>query len=299
MTALYDHEALRTKAKAFINRAFDAADRSSFEEAALWAALSLELLAKSALSKVNPLLIADPNDDGKSLLIAAGISSDLAGFKTIPAKAAFSRCQRSFPPFNAAEAGRIAIERNEEMHSGGLPFAEVKQEQWWSRFWGQAVLLLNAQDESLEDFVGSDRIGAVEAYLAINVQTLALRVHLMIERATQRLVLVQGGTLTSVAAADLSTRTIIIGPEHEGHAPCPACGAQGGLLGDYVADSDTQYDHENYVAWEVLTVNADFFVCKQCGLLLEGPDFVRAAGLPETFEVEREMEVEYDDYGND
>jgi hypothetical protein len=296
---LYAHEALRAKAKAFINRAFDAAERSSFEEAALWAALSLELLAKSALSKVNPLLIADPNDEGKSLLIAAGISSDLAGFKTIPAKAAFSRCQRSFPPFNAAEAGRIAMERNEEMHSGSLPFAGVHQEQWWSRFWGQAVLLLNAQDESLDDFVGGDRVGEVERYLAVNTKTLELRVQSMIERATQRLALVEGGMLSSTVTADLSRRTLIIGPEYTGGATCPACGDTGGLLGDYVADSDTQYDHENYVAWEVLTVNSDFFVCDHCGLLLEGPDFIRVADLPETFEVEREMEVEYDDYGND
>ncbi len=104
MTAPYDYDGLWIKAKLFINRSFSASDAGNFDEAGLWASFALELLGKGALAKVNPLLIADPSDDGKSLLIAAGVSKDFKGFKSIQAKAVFSRCARAFPPFNADEA---------------------------------------------------------------------------------------------------------------------------------------------------------------------------------------------------
>ncbi len=59
MRAPYDSEGLWLKAKLFINRAMDDNARS-FDERALWASLSLELLAKAALANHSPLLIADP-----------------------------------------------------------------------------------------------------------------------------------------------------------------------------------------------------------------------------------------------
>lgn len=63
MSNPFDHDALWTKAKLFLNRAMDD-DPRSFDERALWAALALELLAKAALARVSPLLIAEPNEEG-------------------------------------------------------------------------------------------------------------------------------------------------------------------------------------------------------------------------------------------
>lgn len=101
MTRPCDRVGLWMKSKAFTNRSFAARDADDFEQAALWAAHALELLGKAALAKTSPLLIADPQDDGRSLLIAAGLSSDVSRFKSVPAKAVFSRCARAFPGFRA------------------------------------------------------------------------------------------------------------------------------------------------------------------------------------------------------
>jgi hypothetical protein len=54
-TRSFDYDAIWLKAITFINRALD--DTDDFEERAFWAACSLELLGKAALTKVNPALI--------------------------------------------------------------------------------------------------------------------------------------------------------------------------------------------------------------------------------------------------
>lgn len=298
MVAPYDYKALWRKAELFINRAFDALDDGAFDVAALWAACSLELLGKAALAKLNPLLIADPTDDGKSLLIAAGVSQDESGFKSIPAKAVFSRCARAFPPFNAIEAGRIAVSRNEELHSGALPFTDLPEDLWWQRFWAQAVLLVQAQDETLESFAGGSRVSVVEGHLAKNAENVRFRVESMIQRAVQRYELLSTSKLTTKVAAELAATTSV-GLEYMTIAECPACRERGFLYGDYVAESEVEHDYEEGVAWEHLSVYAEVFTCDRCGLLLEGPEFVQAAGLPEAFELEREAEPVWDDYGND
>src|SRR5215213_12010685 len=92
MTAPWDSEALWIKAKLFINYALDDGETRSFDERALWASLSLELLAKAALSRASPLLIAVPNEDGKNLLAASGLTDDEATFTTITAATLFNRC---------------------------------------------------------------------------------------------------------------------------------------------------------------------------------------------------------------
>lgn len=293
-----NHDGLWMKAKVHINRSFAARDGGEFEEAALWAACTLELLGKAALSKVSPLLVADPTDDGRSLLIAAGLSSDMSRFKSIPAKAVFSRCARAFKPFNEKEAGRIATQRNEELHSALTPFTGTDEEEWWDRFWSQAVILVEAQDGTLVDFVGSDRAAIVENHLARNSANTSRRVQAMIERAVKRYALAvasedarrQIGALVERLKFDFRLSTVV---------DCPACEDSAYLFGDDVLQSEVQEDYEEGTAIELLDVSADFFECESCGLRFDGPEYVAEAGLPESFAAERDYEPVYDDYGND
>lgn len=300
LTLPYDHEGLWSKTVLFLNRSYSALDNDSFEEAALWASFALELLGKAALSKVSPLLIADPDDNGKSLLIAAGISQDVAGFKSVPAKAVFSRCARAFPPFNAREADRIAANRNDDVHSAALPFAALPPEIWWQRYWAQAVLLVSAQDRTLEQLVGAERVGGVEEHLAKNRANVAARVQALIARAHQRLALMRSAAISARAAAELAAAVATsTGMEYETFVECPACTERASLLGDYAQSGEIQYDEDDGSAWEELQVYAAAFACTNCGLTLEGPEFLAEAELPDSFEAEREYEPEWDDYGNE
>ena len=153
----------------------------------MWAACALELLGKAALSHQNPCLIADPSDDGKSLMIAAGLSNDYAKAKSIPAKAVFARCKAAFQPFNAEEADRIAKARNEELHSGLMPFDSLpNQTVWWERYWALAVILIEAQDEDLDSFVGPQRASTVQQHLDSNIDHVKQHVARRIADAEQR-----------------------------------------------------------------------------------------------------------------
>lgn len=106
MSSSYDHEALWFKAKLFLNWAFEDGEHRTFDERALWASMALELLAKAALSKVSPLLIAVPTEEGANILIAAGLISGDARFESIRARTLFKRCARAYKPFSDTDGRR-------------------------------------------------------------------------------------------------------------------------------------------------------------------------------------------------
>jgi hypothetical protein len=119
----FDYDAIWLKAVAFINRALDDAD--DFEERAFWAACCLELLAKAALTKISPVLIADINTDGNSLLIAAGLHEDSSTFVSVQAKTVFKRCQSLAKQFVHTlippDPDPVDRARGVDLGSAGLP----------------------------------------------------------------------------------------------------------------------------------------------------------------------------------
>lgn len=287
----FDHEGLWNKAQLFINRMAEPSGSRTEEERMLWASLALELLAKAALSKLNPVLIADPMDDGKSVLLAAGIGADLSNFKTIPAKAAFSRCGRAFPPFSATEATLLAATRNEDLHSANVPFGQVHASSWWERFWAQAIILITAQDRELTDLLSPEDASVVEGHLARNRDNMDRRAQALIERARQRSHLVEQGRLSERVAARMRGHVSFM-HDYSALETCPACEARGWIGGDAVLETELLSDPESGLGPEILTVGADTFTCDACGLVLENQDLVLAAGLPESFDVEQDYKPE-------
>jgi hypothetical protein len=202
VTAPYDHEALWAKAKVFLNRAMDPGPGRSFDEQALWASAALELLAKAALARVSPLLIAEPTEEGLNILIATGLVQGSAQFTSVSASTVFKRCERAFKPFSAAEAMKFAAARNEYLHGSGIGFMAIPPQAWWPRYWSLAATLLTAQDRDAIDLVGIDRLSVVEEHLARNARNIEHRTEALIERARQRLAQYRAGTLPARIQAE-------------------------------------------------------------------------------------------------
>jgi hypothetical protein len=304
VNAPYDHEALWIKAKLFINRAMDEEIDRSFDERCLWAALSLELLAKAALARISPLLIAEPTEDGTNLLIASGLAHGDARFTSVRAKTLFVRCQRAFKPFNLQEAMNITNARNEYLHSSGAGFTSIPQSAWWPRFWGQAATLVSAMDASMDDFVGSDRLDVVEAHLEQNTQNIEHRTEALIERARQRLAQHREGLLTTRVAADWRPgMNLTAGFSHQETETCPACGGDGILEGENVSETDVEYEQiseDDFNVHVTITVDAEYFSCPSCQLALDGLQILERAGLPTTFQTEGDLSDALEqEYGND
>lgn len=306
MTAPYDHEALWLKAKLFINRAMDEDESRSFDEQAMWAALTLELLAKAALARVSPLLVAEPTEEGVNMLIACGLIKGDARFTTVRATTVFKRCHRAFKPFSLIEATRIAEARNEYLHGSGVGFLVGAAQAWWPKFWAQAAILVSALDRDIDEFVGADRAKIVTKHLERNKEYVKERTQTLLERARQRLDQYRAGTLSAKVAAEWRRgfdRTA--GLEYQADETCPACGSVGILEGDEV--SDTRVEPQGYGDFDVepsvtLTVYAEYFSCPTCHLVLDRYEFMAEAGLSDQFETEgdlSDLHPEGEEYGND
>ncbi|MFC6152341.1 hypothetical protein [Nocardioides yefusunii] len=304
MTAPYDHDALFLKAKLFLNRALEE-DEQSFDEKALWAALALELLAKAALARVSPLLIAEPNEEGRNLLIAAGLIEGTGQFTSVRAKTLYKRCAQAFKPFSSSEADKITNARNAYLHGPELRFTSLPPEQWWARYWTQASILVNATGRSLDELVG-DREREVDRLLALNTTYMSNRVEMLVESARLRLAQHKAGNLPAKVAKEFTPNAypLAVGWSHNVLHTCPACGAEGLLEGEEVIETDTHVERnseEDYTSWVTLTVYSYAFTCSNCGLCFETPELVQAADLPETFEVDSEEWSQWQEpeYGND
>ena len=304
MTASWDHEALWLKAKLFLNRAMDTEPARSFEEQALWASLALELLAKSALARVSPVLIAVPTEEGNSLLVASGLVQGDVRFKSVQAKTVYARCSKAFKPLSEKEAGAITESRNEYLHGAAPAFTHMPPEAWWPRFWAQAQILVNACDSELEDLVGGDRVSVVEAHLTQNKQNIAHRVEMLIERARQRLAQFESGQMRAKEAQEWARPVdLTAGLKHSAEEPCPACGALGLLEGEDIDEATPHYEQvaeDDYDFWVEVTVGSSYFGCQKCRLVLDSYELVVAAELPDTFSAIGEPDdYREDEYGND
>ncbi|MFE6164940.1 hypothetical protein ACFQ7F_39200 [Streptomyces sp. NPDC056486] len=315
MSRPFDHEALWMKAKLFLNRAMDD-DFRSFDEQALWAALALELLAKAALARVSPLLIAEPNEEGTNLLIASGLVKGDARFTSVRAKTLMARCHRAFKPFDQAEAMKIINGRNEYLHSSGAGFMAIPPHAWWPRYWAQAAILVTALDRDIEELVGGDRERVVTKHLEQNAKNLEQRTEALIERAKQRRQQQLEGTLPAKVAAEWKTGQYLAAQmAHSEAATCPACGSVGLLEGEEIVNTEVHYpsssgygldeeydsDYVNDVS-VTLTIGADYFSCPACQLVLSSYDLIRQAGVETDFDVEGDAEeylAQEPEYGND
>lgn len=297
MTSPFHHEALWIKAKLFLNRAMDD-DTRSFDEQALWAALALELLAKAALARVSPLLIAEPNEEGTNLLIASGLVKGDAKFTSVRAKTLMARCHKAFKPFDDSEAMKIISGRNEYLHSSGAGFMAIPPHAWWPRYWAQAATLVTALDRDIKELVGSDREPTVTKHLEQNAKNIEQRTEALIERAKQRRQQWLDGTLPTKVAAEWQTeQSLSAKMAHNEAATCPACGSTGLLEGEEeVAVTTDVLDDVTLTIW------VDYFSCTACQLVLNSHDQITQAGLDPDFEAEGDIEdylPEEADYGND
>ncbi|MFE6357501.1 hypothetical protein ACFVOO_32105 [Streptomyces rochei] len=311
MSNPFDHDALWTKAKLFLNRAMDD-DFRSFDEQALWAALALELLAKAALARVSPLLIAEPNEEGTNLLIASGLVKGEARFTSVRAKTLMARCHKAFKPFDQAEAMKIINGRNEYLHSSGTGFMAIPPHSWWPRYWAQAAVLVTALDRDMEELVGIAREIEVTKHLERNAKNIEQRTEALIERAKQRRQQRLDGSLPAKVAAEWkSAQYLSASMSHSEAATCPACELTGLLEGEEAIAEDIHYprfggytdEGESYYLDDgsvSLTISADHFSCAGCQLVLNSYELIRQAGLPTEFDAEGDFDdYQEPEYGND
>lgn len=299
MTAPFDPTGLWLKSRLFINRAFDPG--REFDEQAFWACCALELLGKSALARISSLLIANPVDDGNSLLVASGLIEGSA--TSVPAKAVWSRCQRAFKPFSEAEAKKLSLGRNEYIHAAGIGFDAIPEAAWWPRYWSQAVILLSHMNLTVEDYVDRSDVETVNAALATRKETVKHQLEARIARATTMLAQFEADTLSPRQLREWESKSFYL-TSHTGDVECPACAHDAILYGDEVINTDVTYGRDDWGEPDVqvtLTIAPIALFCEHCRLELSDHELLVEAGVDEGFEVEGSGDdIEYEpEYNNE
>lgn len=282
------------KARLFINRALDHEDRE-FEERAFWATCALELLGKSALVRISPLLVVSTSDkgDGKAIFAAAGIGLSDESLLTIGAGVLWLRCQRAFPEFRSEEAAKFAADRNDYLHSGAVVTRHAGERDWWGRFWTQAAILVENCGYGLEQFVGPDRAPDVEVHLQQDKKNVRRRFDTLIARAQTLKQQHDHGTLPARAALDWEAYSSVFTYAHRSPAKCPACPGWGQVLGDDYESSrvvEIEESEWDYEAILMVQVRVAAFECQHCHLAISETPLLSLAGLDEFFEIEGDFE---------
>ena len=321
LIAALDPSALYAKSQVYIGRGLRAKAAGEIDEYQLWASLALELLSKSALSRVHPALVADPTDFN-SLFAACGrqITPDV---RTIAAKTVFQRLPHLTKEFDARYkefCEQLAIRRNSELHSGDSPFSGMRADAWEMEFWGAIEVILNCQEKSLDGWVGAYDAKRSGKIIEKAKEALDWAVKNRVERAKvgfeeqnkdpkKRAILVEKSELADWH--EVAGRGASDFDDVERHA-CPACGGSAFLAGQFWSEEIVEThegwssydDHDSYgePPWEKVeeVYRVDWVICPLCKLQLHGSRENRAAGLPEEFrKVEQRIQEYEPDYGND
>ena len=257
----WSYDSLFQKSKIYIDRALGVDRESSLFP--FWCSLTLELLGRATLSKVHPVLIADPRE-GANIMHACGFPPSKGHPKTIGAKTIFLRINKIIPEFTNKEERfcySFIEKRNEELHTGTPVFENFNTGEWLAHFYSVIKILLEHQDKTLVDFIGEQEAETatqmIEAYNVELVSTVKERIK------TYKKVfddLEDEARKEAIEKSEQKKLEFIIKSgkaDNSKNLECPCCGNQGILCGSYistsapVADEDGITEHQN-----VLSINS-------------------------------------------
>jgi len=275
--SVWTYDLLWAKSLLYIERAFNAPRDSDLFP--FWASLALEFLARASLARTSPTLLADAGDpDGRHLLHALGIEPKVKGYvpKSIQTSEVLIRCEQIVPAFTKdieLFCRGFFNKRNEELHSGGTPFAALANNSWLPRFYEAASVLLGAQGKKLEDFVGPEEARAAEVMLKAVADEAAKSVQKQINAFAE-----VWKAKSQEERAELTKNGLRHAKPWRGHVvDCPACSSKALLTGEDIKQQQPALENEELVVRT--SVLPTMFECAACGLKVNGHSQLHAAGL--------------------
>jgi hypothetical protein len=273
---IWTADSLWQKTKLYMARAMDEDREGSLFP--FWAALGLEFLGRCTLATVHPALLADPQDDGKSLVYAFGHGTTKAP-RSIPTKTVFKRCQKIVPKFTEDEFAvcmSMAYRRNEELHSGSPAFDELPTHIWMGDFFRICKTLLAFQGKTLADLFGEAEAEAADKMIKGDKKNLKKAVLKSIADATSSFASLNTAEKKENRIRGRSESLLRKGTTGK-PIVCPACRASGLLTGEPIRATEPKLYDEHLVVETAFL--ATTFQCFSCALLIEGHDKLSAADL--------------------
>jgi hypothetical protein len=248
-----------------------------------WSILALELLGRTVVSSVHPVLLADPQD-ADNLLYACGVVS-LVRPRSVPSATVFRRCVKIVDNFTEADLkgtlGLIEL-RNEELHSGGTPFEGLRTSAWLADYFRICAVLLRHLGKDLADLFGPEQALAAERMIAAAMEELETEMRsyvAVLARRFQALDEQDWAARREAASRETLRRDNESWAPHQmgSVVPCPACGTEAWMTGELVRSGEPVTD-EDAIVYEIIKIPTRL-ECSACGLEVVGHERLHAIGL--------------------
>ena len=245
----------------------------------LWSSLSLELIARAALSHISPTLLAS-GKDWRNVYHALGRPPTKTGF--LPTSVAASEVLKILgevlPEFTKEHADfckKHTDRRNAELHSGEDVFAGLGTSSWLPLYYASCSALLLSMGRRLDDLFENPT--AAEEMIASSQDTAAKAVQQDIEAHKQ----IWQEQTPKVQAASIAQATVWA-TRHAGHrAQCPACSSPSLILGSPHGTVSTEIGQDLIVQKQTMLPSS--FECVACNLRISGLSKLLACGLGDAF----------------
>lgn len=276
----WERKPLWDKATLFMGRAMEQ-DREQ-ETFGLWAAMGLELLARSALAKVSPTLLAEPEKDHRNVLHALGLGSGNPP-KSIATAQVLALCRSLIADFTEAEmkaASALIGRRNEELHTGAASFLNFQTQTWLPAFYRCCKVLAEFQGESLTSLLGPDEAQVAEKTLKETENNLLDKIKSLIAAHKKVFDAKEVGERERLAA-EAEEQGLRLSHQKHHRVKCPACTCTATVQGDAYGGEHVKHGDGCIIVRQ--NVVPTRFSCSACGLKLSGYGELLSAGLADHF----------------
>lgn len=276
----WSKDALLSKAKIYFKKASSEERDSLFF--GMYCALGLELLARAALAKISPALLADPSST-ENLLYALSLKDVGGKQKSIMTNKVILLCGELIPDFNKdmqQVATLMTERRNEELHTGGGGFEEYDIDNWIAGFYQACQVLGASMGETLETLFGRETAKEANDIMIQDVENIKKTV---LDRINARKKTYQEDLenrpdeiekLKDVSEKEIREKT------HRGYhkVECPCCGSNALIYGKEPMSGHEAIEGDEVVVRKEVTANS--FQCNVCKLRLNSYAELKYAGVP-------------------
>lgn len=272
-----------SKTKLYFERAFN--EEPTNPLFAYWCHMALELLARAAVSKLHPaLLAARRSPERTSIPFALGVKPivDPLMLESISTSEVGQLCSEHVTGFRGTHAkifDEARKRRNAEVHSAH-PAMEALPSDWRGNLFSTVRLLATHLALDLKDLMGEQHAELVARLVAEDQEAVEREVKRLIGEAQARRG--SGGTIPELPDFFPVTHT------YRAPTACPACRETGEVHGEVTARRPPRVEDEKLVqTYSFLPV---WFGCHTCGLQLEGNAQLSSAKIGEPLVVTEEVD---------
>ncbi|WP_245250778.1 hypothetical protein [Pantoea endophytica] len=247
----------------------------------LWSSLSLEFLARAALSHISPTLLADSHS-WRNIHFSLGHEVTMKGFspKSIGIKDVFNRLNEITPGFNNEILGYCSqhIERrNAELHTGEMVFSGLKNSIWLSRYYKSCESLLEIMEKKVEDLFEMPNV------VNNSIRSLSDQAGKSVQHDISAYKKVWSDK-SDDEKDQCRNQASLWATRQSGHRiNCPVCESTALLQGSPSSSIETITDQEQDKVIQKQDMLPVSFECVSCGLKMNGYSRLYACGLGDSY----------------